>query len=445
MEQRPYQVEGSAFLRKAGRAILADEAGLGKTNQLLLAAEGRTLIVSPAMLQDVWEGEAELWCPDLDWTWVSYSSLCARAADKNGRLGKPTDQLRPEYRGEWDTVIFDEAHYLKGRKTLWTKAAESLRCEQAFMATGTPLVNWAHEIFKLLCLVFPDEAKPGKRLGSYWRWVGQWFDVQPGRWNPNQREVGDLHLGWTWEEFGELNGLTGHWLRRLRDDVLADLPPLVQQAIKVRLTPEQATVYKRLKKDLYARIEETGHEIISWSKGGVWTKLWKLTSGLEVEDPTVKSRGAKFQVLSDLLAERQHPTLVFCAFRESAERSAAVVRSLGKSVAVVSGAYPIAERRAAAKRFQTGEVEVLVGTLGTISEGLTLTAADTCIFMERDPRPSKNEQALRRIHRFGQTRPCLAIDLVAQGTVDERLTALLAEKTDHQMEAMTAFDAIQLV
>jgi SNF2 family DNA or RNA helicase len=408
------------------------------------------------MLEDVWmsqdpadPGEALRWRPDLIeqglLKWTSYSSLCARSLDAKGRMSKVLPVPREEYRQHWDTVIFDEAHYLKGRKTNWSLAAEKLSADRLFLATGTPLVNWAHEIYQPLKLLFPEKAVPKGPLGSYWRWVAQWCQVIPSQWDPNAREIGGLLPGWTWEQFAQQNNLDGHWLRRWRSDVLKDLPPLTQQVIEVSMTPDQHKIYRQLKKELYARVEETGHEIVSWSAGGVWTKLMKLTTGIEVEDANYKGTGAKLAALREILVERGHPTLVFTAYRASAERAAKVAKDAGKTVAIISGDYSLDERKTTAKLFRTGEIQVLVGTMGAMSEGLTLTAADTCIFLERDPRPSKIEQALRRIHRFGQTRPCLSIDLVANGTVDAKIRSLLTEKTDQQIAAMRAFDAIQLL
>jgi SNF2 family DNA or RNA helicase len=86
--------------------------------------------------------------------------------------------------------------------------------------------------------------------------------------------------------------------------------------------------------------------------------------------------------------------------------------------------------------FQAGKLDVLVGSLETISEGLTLTAADLVIYVEHSWKPSRNEQALRRIHRLGQTRPVTALDYVTPGTVDEGKRELLATKTDRQMRTL---------
>lgn len=343
-------------------------------------------------------------------------------------------------------MIFDEAHYLKGRKTNWTLASELIKTDRLYLATGTPIVNWAHEIWMALRLMHPDLTGPGQQFGSYWRWVGKWFNVQASRWDTNAREIGGLLPMYTWEQFAAENGLADRWLRRWRSDVLPDLPPLTEQVIHVKMTDEQIKVYKRLKKDLYAKIEETGHEVISWSAGGVWTKLLKLTTGIEVEDPGYSKFGGKIQALTEIMSQRHgQQTLVFCMFRPSAEACARALRADGFRVAVITGGYPMNVRKELARQFRAGEFDVLVGTIGAMSEGLTFTGADTVVFVERDPRPSKIEQAVRRIHRFGQDRPCLSINLVSAGTVDAGMLELLSDKTDEQMAAMTGFDLASLV
>jgi DNA repair protein RAD16 len=89
------------------------------------------------------------------------------------------------------------------------------------------------------------------------------------------------------------------------------------------------------------------------------------------------------------------------------------------------------------ERFKAGKLDVLVGSLETIAEGLTLTAADMVIFLETSFKPSRNQQALRRIHRIGQERPCSALDYITPGTVDEGKRELLKAKTDHQIRTLS--------
>ncbi len=88
---------------------------------------------------------------------------------------------------------------------------------------------------------------------------------------------------------------------------------------------------------------------------------------------------------------------------------------------------------------------MLCASLATIAEGLTFTNCDQCVYVERSYRPSINEQAKRRIHRIGQTRPVTAIHLVSDGTVDRNVIELLKMKTDEQMKALSPMEVRSLV
>ncbi len=174
-----HQHEGIRHFGDFPRALLADEPGLGKSAQALIAAKEPVLICAPAMVLDsgTWDDEIKRWTPGLDATQVSYSMLNTREKTGNGHGTRPTRLLKPELRRPWGTVILDEAHYVKSRDAKWTFAVKALETECLYMLTGTPLPNWAYEAFTLLQLLFPEEAKPGRRFGSYWRWVAEWFEV----------------------------------------------------------------------------------------------------------------------------------------------------------------------------------------------------------------------------------------------------------------------------
>lgn len=448
-----FQDDGIEWLRQRPRALLGDEPGLGKSRQLLMAAEGRTLIVAPAMVLDggVWEDEVARWRPDLDATLVPYSSITDREKTAKGG-SRPLPRLRPEYRGRWDTVILDESHYIKGRGTTWTEAVQKLKTDRLHQATGTPIPNWAHELFIALRLLHPEEAKPGGEFGSYWRWVKKWFTTWQSRHNKHAVDIGGLlrcnkecHSLPTcehWVEFHREN-LGDLFLQRLRDDVLPDLPPLTMQTYEVPMVPAQAKAYKELKKDFITWLE-SGREIVAWHKGAQTVKLAKAATGLDVLDPEVHASG-KLEVLERLLLDRSVPTLVVAHFRPTVEAIERVaVRRCAKRTAVVMGGMTSGTRRQRIKDFREGKVDVLVATIDTISEGLTLTQADTVIRVERSYRPSRNEQVIRRIHRIGQDRPVTAIDLVTKGTMDQKIIKLLDAKTDQQMKALRPQDLIPL-
>lgn len=439
---RGYQVKGIEWLRQRPRSLLGDEPGLGKSAQLLRAAEGRTLVVAPAMVLDggVWSDEWERWAPDLDVTMVPYSSLTLREKTEKGGT-RPTPKLRLEYRTHWDTVILDEADYIKGRDTTWTKAVLRLSADRVMAATGTPVPNWAHELFTLLKLLHPTEAGPGGAYGSFWRWANEWFNVTPSRWDPHAQDIGTLkacnekcNRCRHWVEFHEQN-LGGLFLQRLRDDVLTDLPPLTGPVVvKCRMGREQTRVYKALKKDFIAWTE-SGAEVVAWNKAALAVKLAKVVTGVQLIDPAVNA-SAKIDTLLANLAGQAQPAFVVAHFQPACELVTEALRRAGKKVELVYGPTSRSDRLKAVRAFQGGHLDVLVGSLEVVSAGLTLTRADTVHFLERSWRPSRNEQALRRIHRIGQTRPVTAYHYVTEGTVDDRLTDLLATKTDQEIKAL---------
>lgn len=465
---RPYQVEGARFLRDRGRAFLGDEAGLGKSRQLLEAASGTTLIVAPAMVLDGgnWDDQVSEWAPDdLEVYQRPYSGMNARM--KTGRKGKNgqdiygvSTALHPSVKdlGRIETLILDEAHYVKGRGTSWTGAAQAIarQADQVFLATGTPIPNWPHELFVPLQLLFPEEARRGGRFGSYWRWVGEWFWTAPSPFRAHETDILGMRRCASkcadrpptdpcdhYREFVAAN-LGDRFLQRWRDEVLTDLPPLTQVKIECPMTPRQYTEYRSMRDEFVAE-SANGTEVVAWSSGAKNVLLDRMTTGLGVLDGGLPSsaESGKLKRLEFDLSSRSRPTLVVAHYRATVEASAQVARSFGLRVETIHGGTSKTERLARVRAFQSGALDCLCGSLETIAEGLTLTAADMTIFVEKSYKPSRNEQAIRRIHRLGQQRPCTVLDYVAvtpRGgkTLDVTKRELLTKKTDVQMRVLTA-------
>lgn len=458
---RPYQVRGVEFLRESKRAILGDEAGLGKTRQLIEASEGETLVIAPAMVLagGTWVDEIAKWADSPDrFTCVPYTSLQQREGNRS------LQKLKPEYRRRWDTIICDESHYVKGRKSIRTNLVQQLAkmTDRIYLATGTPMPNWANEVFTLLQIIDPQAAAPGSELGSYWRWVENWFKVTSTRFTA-------YHVDGTlrrctkactlrpptdpcehYDEFAEAN-LRGVFLQRRRDDVLTDLPPLTEQSIETEMGRDQKAAYKAMKKDYVAENEE-GEAVISWSSASRHVRMDRLTTGLDLlsddipETKLARPNNGKLYRLAEDLMNRSRPTLVMAHYRDTVEACYNLAyNDLDLSVEYIHGGVSMKERERIVRAFQAGELDVLVGSLETLAEGLTLTSADMVIFVEKSYKPSRNEQAMRRVHRLGQTRPVTVLDYVTPKSVDAGKRRLLANKTDGQVRALTAAQFLELV
>lgn len=499
---RPYQETGVTFLREHPRAYLADDPGLGKSRQLVEASVGKTLILAPAMILDsgTWRNEVNRWADDPSrFTYVPYTSLCRREttpgpflyealaattdvyeepavlddyedspdfgrllpgyrplldAKGNHKRKRPSVRVvpepRPEYFQEWDTIICDEAQLLKGRKTSWVEALRILSkmTDRLWLASGTPISNFAPELFAPLQLLYPHLCGKGQKFGSYWRWIGRWFHVGESKHGgEHAKVVGDLlhcypeclnRPAWDpcehYQRFFQ-ESLGDLYIQRLRDDVLTDLPPLEMQTILTPMTKTQGIQYRKMKKDCLAHNLDGNYEV-AWSKGASHVKLDKIATGLGIFTGSIEESGKLEQLRFDL-SERTYPTLVVAHYQDTVSACTEVARQCGKKAEQIDGRTNKADRLAFVEAFQAGELDVLVGSLETISEGLTLTAADLVIFVEHSWKPSRNQQALRRVHRLGQTRPVTAYDYVTPKTVDEGKRELLATKLDRQIRHLS--------
>lgn len=465
---REFQQENVDWIRDVGRGLLADEPGLGKSRSALEGFAGldRVLIVAPSLVLEtgVWHEEVEKWGDDnTTYHAASYSMLNDRKDMRTPRQiqqgkphrYKPINRLRKEWRGHWDGVILDEAHYIKGRDSKWTQASRLLarNTDNILLLTGTPLPNWAHEVFTLLQVIDPEGGKRGTDLGSFWRWAERWFDTSEDFSRGGSRQVGEL-LACTpkclrrnaddpckhYQQFAEAN-LGSRYMRHLRSQHL-DLPPIEFIDVDTSMDRFTAAAYRELRDHFATTVD--GRDVLAWSQGAQNVMLDKITTSPWLLNKDGEPRGGKFDQLRQDLGRREAPTLVLAHYRDSVEASAWVAEAAGARSAYVHGGTTKQQNAKAVRDFKSGKLDVLVGSLETLSEGLTLTVADTAIFLERSYKPSRNVQATYRIYRMGQDRACTVRRYLTPNSVDTGKEKLLATKTDRQMRTLTAADLLRV-
>ena len=465
MNDRPplkaYQQENVDWIKREKRVLLADEPGLGKSRSALegVAGSSRVLIVAPSLVLEagVWHDEVERWGDDDTLYYVgAYSHLNDRIkTGKTKSSTRPVKKLRDEYKGHWDAVIVDEAHYIKGRDTKWTWAVDQLakNTDMLVMLTGTPIPNWAHEVFTLLRALEPNEAHPGRKYGSFWRWAEQWFDTTPTRFSNGNPVVGEL-LACTpecllrnandpcahYRAFAEAN-FGAKYMRHLRSQHL-DLPGIEFVDIPTPMAPDVSSSYRQLKKDFATDVGD--HEVLAWSQGAKNVMLDKMTTSPWLLHREGEPYGGKFEQLREDLRSRTRPTLVFAHYRDSVEAAARVAESVGCRAGFIHGGTTDKQNAKMVRDFKHGKLDVLVGSLETLAEGLTLTVADTAIFLERSYKPSRNEQATYRVYRMGQENAVTIKRYLTPNSVDTGKEKLLATKTDRQMRTLSAADLLRV-
>lgn len=442
----PYQRAAIEFMVDHPSCLLADDMGLGKTVQALSTAyeygltigdpdfaERPRLIVCPNSVKGSWAREVE------QWTKLPSFVIDGKTAEKRRAQLKKYSQepgasliinwekLRAKRTGgkvemaepllkeiDWMAIIADEAHRAKNRKSQQTLGLWQLDAPLKLALTGTPILNSPDEVWALLAWLRPEQyGRGGKRL-PYWTFFDQYVDYYEGAYgrvitgvrNPDALRF-ELH---------------DKLVRRTKGMVL-DLPPKTRRYIELDMPAKQRKLYDEAEKQMWIEIaKEQGPEaleksIIDLPNGAArCTRLRQIASSpalLGGDDVSVK-----LDTAVELIADCGRQVVVFSEFKGTCDLLNERLVKHKISSALITGDIPPEERTASVEKFQEGEIDVMICTLDAGGVGITLTAADTVIFLERDWTPAVNEQAEDRLHRIGQDTNVTVIILQAANSVD---------------------------
>jgi SWI/SNF-related matrix-associated actin-dependent regulator 1 of chromatin subfamily A len=420
LEYRPYQVAGIQYMLSHPLSINADEPGLGKTIQtagLINALDDqvkRILVICPAYLKLNWRDELRKWLTTSHLVMVDDESYLV--GDRGiwitnyERITKLLDERELEV--NFDLVVCDEAHYLKNPKALRTKVIlEQVKSKRWVFLTGTPVLNRPIELWPLLRIV--DRGG----LGRNWRdYVVRYCAGRKGRWGWEVNGASNT------EELGQLLKQRC-MIRRRKQDVLKELPPKVRATVWLS-GDNIARVVAREQEVLARLIAEYGslRNLLASPKLPAIEELTKLRRDLAL---------AKVPHAADLIADYHEESGSIVAFtwhREAAELLTAALRKAGLKSVCVHGGMSVEDRHEVVRRFQNGEIDVLVGTIAAMGTGVTLTRASRVVFLELPWQPGVLIQAEDRLHRIGQQDAVLCNYLLAEGSVDAEIYSMILEK-----------------
>lgn len=440
---RDYQETGVnwlAFLSILGLgACLADDMGLGKTIQvisLLLILKRRrvtkpSLLVLPASLLGNWKSEIEKFAPSLSIRFVHSSQatkeeLATLADDPNKEL-QGVDVVITTYgtllrqprllNTNWLLAVLDEAQAIKNPSARQTKCVKQLKTSSRIALTGTPVENRLGDLWSLFDFLCPGLLGSPQQFKTFTKALAA-------------REQ---------DQYAPLRRLVGPYiLRRLKTDksVISDLPDKTEVTAYCGLSKRQAVMYGRLVKDLAKAINK--QEGIQ-RRGVVLAYLMRFKqlcnhpSQLLGDGEFKTNDSGKFARLVEIcdeIASRQEKALVFTQFRELADPLAAVLSDVfGRTGSVLHGGTAVKRRKKLVDEFQQeGGPPFFVLSLKAGGTGLNLTAASHVIHFDRWWNPAVENQATDRAFRIGQKRNVLVHKFVCQGTIEERVDALIAEK-----------------
>ena len=432
---RPYQVHGYKWLRTLAAAgfggILADEMGLGKTLQFISLVQALSdagsmslaLVVCPASLVYNWQEEFQRFAPGLQ-TQVM-TGPAAQRKSRFAELAEGTvcitsyDLLRQdiaEYRKKsFSVMVLDEAQYIKNQKAAMTKAVKAIRSDLRFALTGTPIENRLAELWSIF-----DYLMPGF-LYSYPEF--------------SRRLETPIVKQKDRDATARLKQMTAPFiLRRLKADVLKDLPAKLEEVRYTRFEDEQRKIYDgqvvRMKQ-LVARSEGSGED-----KLRLFSELTRIRQiccdpSLLLEGYTGGSakRSACMELIQSAIGGG-HRMLVFSQFTSMLALLEADLAEAGIPCFKLTGATPKEQRLHLVREFNEGSTPVFLISLKAGGTGLNLTGADVVIHYDPWWNLAAQNQATDRAHRIGQQNQVTVYRIIVKDTIEERILAMQEAKHD---------------
>lgn len=447
-ELRPYQEEGFSWLARLSHwgagACLADDMGLGKTVQTLAvllerATDGPALVVAPTSVVANWLDEARRFAPTLNVR--AYTGPAASRAARLEDLG-PFDVVVTTYgllhidvealaAVEWSTAVLDEAQAIKNPTTKRARAARKLGARFRLVTTGTPIQNNVVDLYSLFSFLNPGMLGSMKRFRENFA-----LPIERDR-DPAAR--------------ARLRRLIAPFvLRRIKAEVLDDLPPRTDVTLSVEMSPEEAALYEALRQRAMEDLEALASKDPESGSGEhrlqVLAHLTRLRLAccnpllVHAEGPS-SSKLKTFATTLDELRQGRHKVLVFSQFVRHLKLIEEHLVESDIPYQYLDGSTPAKARAERIAAFQAGEGDAFLISLKAGGVGLNLTAADYVIHMDPWWNPAAEDQASDRAHRIGQTRPVTVYRLVTKGTIEEQIVALHRHKRELADRLLEGSDA----
>ncbi|MGC4378493.1 DEAD/DEAH box helicase [Fictibacillus sp. Mic-4] len=424
---RDYQETGFQWLKSLAHyrlgGILADDMGLGKTIQsisYILSEKVENphakpvLIVAPASLIYNWKNEFEKFAPGLQ-TEVVAGTPKERKEVLN-RLDAPDVWITsyPTLRQdidlyetrEFDSVILDEAQAIKNHTTKTFKAVQKIKAPKRFALSGTPIENSLDELWSIFQAIMP---------GFF----------------PNKESFSKM----SHEQISKM--VRPFILRRVKKDVLTELPDKIETNHLSELTKKQKELYlgylEKIRSETEASIQTDGFDKSRMKILAGLTRLRQICCHPSLFVENYKGESGKLEQLletADNAIENGKRLLIFSQFASMLQIIREALEAAGYDVFYLDGQTPAKERVDMAERFNAGEKDVFLISLKAGGTGLNLTGADTVILYDLWWNPAVEEQAAGRAHRIGQKNVVQVIRLIARGTIEEKIYKMQQRKKE---------------
>lgn len=440
-----HQRVGIKFLSETTHAGLFDEQGLGKSEQVICALDlwhkrgslEHAVIVCPNSVKYTWADEVAKHSSK------GVSIIAGSKAQRADLFKHPSFFIVINYellRNEEEAIlalleqkrcalVFDESQKIKNRNAKTTKTAHQLSAKAAhcYITTGTPIGNRPEDLWSQVFIL--DQ---GRLFGNYFDFLREYC------------VLGNQYSSWAIQRYRNLAGLKEKLqsisIRRLKKDVL-DLPEKLYQRFHVELSGDQAALYQAMQRECFVMVRDMSDREFEQRAQNVLVQMLRLSqlaANPRLIDPSASKDNAKFveldALLNDLLYEDQK-VVIWSSYIQSIKELQERYVAYGPQV--IYGDVKGEERHHVVETFQSDpKMRLLIANPKTAREGLTLTRANTAIYVDRTFNAVDYWQSQDRIHRIGQAGSCTIINFIAKNTIDEYIDSVLEQKREYSLTAL---------
>jgi SNF2 family DNA or RNA helicase len=315
---------------------------------------------------------------------------------------------------QWQVIVLDEAQAIKNMSTKRSQAVMSLSADFKLITTGTPIENHLGELWNLFRFLNPG------LLGSLEQF--------------NERYAVPIEKNKDKASRNRLKKLIQPFiLRRMKNDVLEELPERTDIVLQIDLSEEEKAFYEALRLNALKKLDKEnsppGQKYLQ-----ILAEIMRLRRACchsSLVDKKIQIDSSKFEAFKEILEElleNKHKALVFSQFVDHLALIKAYLEERNVAFQYLDGSTPMKERTKRVSAFQSGEGDVFLVSLKAGGTGLNLTAADYVIHLDPWWNPAVEDQASDRAHRIGQKRPVTVYKLVAKGTIEEKILELHKHK-----------------
>lgn len=415
--------------------ILADEMGLGKTLQTIAFIKSEldsiesklpSLVVCPTSLVYNWEDEIKKFQPDLKCLVISGNKN--EREDQRQKI-EESDVIITSYaliRRDIEDYInikfkycfLDEAQNIKNPDSLNSKSVKSIKASGYFALTGTPIENSLTELWSIFDFIMPGYLLNHRKFVSKYELP----IVKSG----NKKALEELN-----------KHIKPFILRRLKRDVVKELPPKIEHNMIVDMTDEQKKVYAAFlaeaKEEVNKEITEKGLNKSKIKILSILTRLRQICCDPSTFLENYEGDNGKMEALMDIIENNinaGHKILLFSQFTSVLKNIANKFRTENINYMYLDGSTKAESRSELVKEFNEGDASIFLISLKAGGTGLNLTSADIVIHFDPWWNPAVEAQASDRAHRIGQKKTVEVIKLIAKGTIEEKIYSIQEKKKD---------------